>query len=101
MDRGLNNAESVRCDISAKTWSPPPPLASCELDWGNGLEVSDGNATVVCAGDTVLGAPDILEYGLSAQRGSIRCDAAQTGITCTNLKTSHGFELSRDSFRLF
>ncbi|MEY2590962.1 MAG: hypothetical protein QOJ67_2946, partial [Acidimicrobiaceae bacterium] len=75
--------------------------ASCDLDWGNGIEVGDGAASIVCAGDTALGGPDVLEYGLSAQRGNLRCDAAETGITCKNLKTSHGFELNRDGFRLF
>src|SRR3954471_20684986 len=54
---------TVRCDISGKTWTPPPQPADCELDWGNGLEVGDGEATVVCAGDTALGGPDVLEYG--------------------------------------
>jgi hypothetical protein len=92
---------TVRCDISGKTWTPPPQPADCELDWGNGLEVGAGAANVVCAGDTVLGGPDVLEYGLSAQRGDLRCDSAETGVTCTNVKTSHGFELSRDGFRLF
>jgi hypothetical protein len=91
----------VRCDISGKTWSPPPQPASCDLDWGNGIEVGDGAASIVCAGDTALGGPDVLEYGLSAQRGNLRCDAAETGVTCKNLKTSHGFELNRDGFRLF
>jgi hypothetical protein len=92
---------TVRCDISGKTWTPPPQPADCELDWGNGLEVGDGEATVVCAGDTALGGPDVLEYGLSAQRGDLRCDAEETGITCTNVKTMHGFELNREAFRLF
>jgi hypothetical protein len=92
---------NVRCDISGKTFTPPPQPADCELDWGNGIEVGDGDAAFVCAGDTVLGAPVVLEYGLSAQRGSLRCDSAETGITCTNLETMHGFELNRDGFRLF
>jgi hypothetical protein len=91
----------VRCDISGKTFTPPPQPADCELDWGNGIEVGDGEASFVCAGDTALGGPDVLEYGLSAQRGSLRCDSAETGITCTNLETMHGFELNRDGFRLF
>jgi hypothetical protein len=92
---------NVRCDISGKTFTPPPQPADCELDWGNGIEVGDGEASFVCAGDTALDGPDVLEYGLSAQRGSLRCDAAETGITCTNLETMHGFELNRDGFRLF
>ena len=92
---------NVRCDISGKTFTPPPQPADCELDGGNGIEVGDGEASFVCAGDTALGGPDVLEYGLSAQRGDLRCDSAETGITCTNVKTMHGFELNRDGFRLF
>jgi hypothetical protein len=92
---------SVRCDISGKTFEPPPQPSDCELDWGNGIEVGDGEAAFVCAGDTALGGPDVLEYGLSAQRGSLRCDSAETGVTCTNVSTGHGFELNRDGFRLF
>jgi hypothetical protein len=91
----------VRCDISGKTFNPPPQPADCELDWGNGIQVGDGEASFVCAGDTALGGPDVLEYGLSAQRGNLRCDSAETGVTCTNVATMHGFELNRDGFRLF
>src|SRR3954447_23709658 len=92
---------NVRCDISGKSFTPPPQPADCDLDWGNGIEVGSGEATFVCAGDTALGGPDVLEYGLSAQRGSLRCDSAESGVTCTNVTTGHGFELSREAFRLF
>ena len=44
----------VRCDIRDQTWVPPPKPADCELDWGGGLSLADGAATVTCTSDTVF-----------------------------------------------
>ena len=48
---------TARCDIRARTWSPPPRPASCppEVDFGQGIVVATaGRAMFVCAGDTAL-----------------------------------------------
>ena len=55
---------SVRCDIGDRDWEPPAAPQSCKLDYGQGIELRAGGAAdFVCAGDTALGAGDLLEYG--------------------------------------
>ena len=93
----------VRCDIAEKTWKPTPLNEPCKLDYGNGIQLGPGNAGAefTCAGDTTLGAPEILGYGQRAQRGVNFCDSSEAGITCSNLETGAGFFISRTSYRIF
>src|SRR5882724_4480043 len=48
-------SKSVRCDIVNKSWQPPPKPADCQLDWGFGVFLENGQAGFLCAGDTVAG----------------------------------------------
>lgn len=93
----------VRCDIRERDWSPPPKPRSCDLDFGQGVAVDkrDRKASFVCAGDTTLGAGRTLGYGDSIRRGDLRCRSRGSGMHCRNLRTDHGFALSRGSARLF
>jgi hypothetical protein len=98
------DSHSVRCDIRERDWSPPPKPQYCikaGVDWGQGVAVAAHRASIVCAGDTTLGGPGLLGYGHSARRGSVYCISRTAGITCRNADTSHGFFLSRASYRLF
>jgi hypothetical protein len=86
----------VRCDIRHHTWDPPPKPESCELDWGNGLEVGRRNfAHWVCAGDTVFGGKRVLGYRKSIRRGRFECTSRRNGMRCVNLRNDHGFKLAR------
>jgi len=93
----------ARCDIREHTWAVPPKPASCDLDWGQGIQMSGSTlAQFVCAGDTALDpASTVLAYGQRARQGSFVCESAAAGVTCTNEATAHGFFLSRDSYRIF
>ena len=93
--------QGARCDIAKRAWRPTPPPEPCELDYGNGISLGGDGAQFTCAGDTALGAPDVLEYGQRAQRGNFFCDSAQDGITCSDLRTGAGFFISRESYRIF
>jgi hypothetical protein len=93
--------QGARCDIAKRDWKPTPPPEPCELDYGNGISLGANGAQFTCAGDTALGAPDVLEYEQRAQRGNFFCDSAQNGITCSDLRTGAGFFISRESFRIF
>jgi hypothetical protein len=94
--------EGARCDIAKKSWAPPPAPESCTLDWGFGVAVGKaGEATFTCAGDTVLGAQDKLEYGRSLKAGPIRCDSDSSGMRCENTATGHGFRLAKEQYDLF
>lgn len=93
---------TVRCDILERDWTPPPRPADCEFDYGQGIDLSVGEApTFVCAGDTALGGGTPLEYGTSISAGPLTCDSAETGITCRDSTTTHGFTIAREAFRLF
>ncbi|MCO8271907.1 hypothetical protein M1L60_15030 [Actinoplanes sp. TRM 88003] len=92
----------VRCDIVRKTWKPPAKPADCELDWGNGLVVSGGEATFTCAGDTLVGTSETtLEYGQALRSGTVRCDSDSAGLTCKDDETGHGFTLAQSRYTLF
>src|SRR5687768_11650673 len=91
----------VRCDIRDRSWEPPPEPADCELDFGHGIELgSDGKPSFVCAGDTTLGAADVLEYGQTSRVGPFRCVSAAAGITC-QADDGHGFFLSKQAYELY
>lgn len=98
----LLDIDYVRCDIAERDWAPPPRPADCEFDYGQGIELEPGGrASFVCAGDTALGGSHVLGYGQSITRGDLRCDSAETGITCLDSTTGHGFALSRQVYQLF
>ena len=64
--------------------------------------VPGGSAEFVCAGDTAL-VPDgnPLPYGESIAAGPLRCESAESGITCRDTETGKGFSISRDAYQLF
>ena len=93
---------TVRCDILERDWAPPPRPADCEFDYGQGITLTAGEApTFVCAGDTTLGGGAPLAYGKSISAGTLQCDSAETGFTCRDSKTTHGFTIAREGYRFF
>lgn len=95
------SANTVRCDIRTRTWSPPPRPRGCRLDWGQGLSLdASGRARFVCAGDTALNNGRRLAYGTAIRIGGIVCRSRVTGLTCRNA-AGHGFTLSRLRVRRF
>lgn len=96
------DADYVRCDIAERDWAPPLRPADCEFDYGQGIGLAAGEpAAFVCAGDTTLGRSEVLDYGQSMTRGDLRCDSAESGITCLDRNTGHGFAISRQVYQLF
>ncbi len=97
------SAGLVRCDILEHTYGDPRKPADCTGDYGQSLAVdTKGIGQFVCVSDTVImrTAP-VLQYGSSTSVGDFGCTSRQTGITCYNLLTEHGFELSQASPALF
>jgi hypothetical protein len=94
----------ARCDIDKHGWTPPPRPASCpeEVDYGQGLTVPrEGEAGVVCAGDTAMNAKDpILPYTAAAEVDGTICVSRVDGLTCTNAE-GHGFFISVGGYKLF
>jgi hypothetical protein len=93
----------VRCDIRDRDWSPPPRPANCPpvTGYGNGIEIVPGYpARFVCAGDTTYNQ-NALAYGDSITAGVLHCTSAESGMTCRDLQTGHGFTLARQAYDLF
>jgi hypothetical protein len=99
----LITTSSVRCDIGQKSYKEPRRPASCQLDYGKAIAVDrdDSEANFVCVGDTVLGAKKVLDYHTSTEVGDFGCTSRETGMTCYNLRTRHGFTVSREYVDLF
>ncbi len=96
------DADWARCDIIDRDWSVPPRPADCEFDYGQGISLAPGEqAQFVCAGDTAFGPDEVLPYGESITAGVLRCESADSGITCRDIEAGHGFSISRQAYRLF
>ncbi|MFI7600754.1 DUF6636 domain-containing protein [Actinoplanes sp. NPDC049681] len=96
------SGDGARCDIAKKAWSPGPAPADCELDWGFGVAVgTSGKGTFTCAGDTVLGAKEMLAYGQALKAGKFRCDSESIGMRCENEDSGHGFTVAKEKYDLF
>lgn len=92
----------ARCDIIDRDWSPPPRPADCEFDYGQGIEIIAGQpSSFVCAGDTAFGPDEVLPYGEAITAGPLRCESANSGITCRDEDTGHGFTLAFKAYQLF
>lgn len=92
----------VRCDIRNRSWSPPRRPKWCPLDYGQGLTLgARGRGRYVCAGDTALDGQRALAYGRSIHRGAFSCTSLSSGMRCVDVRTHHGFVLSRQSAELF
>ena len=92
----------ARCDIIDRDWSLPPRPADCEFDYGQGISLNAGGpAEFVCAGDTAFGPDEVLPYGSSKVAGALRCESAESGITCRDGQTGHGFSIAREAYRIF
>jgi len=95
-------SKSVRCDIVNKSWQPPPKPADCQLDWGFGVFLENGQAGFLCAGDTVAGAATTtLAYGNALRSGVLLCDSESVALRCVDEKTGHGFTLAVAQYTLF
>jgi hypothetical protein len=94
--------QGARCDIREYTWKNPPKPASCEFDWGGTLHVSGKHAGEIgCISDSAAGGKDTLAYGTYVQNKRLRCTSQTSGMTCKNLRTGHGFFVSRERYRVF
>ena len=92
----------VRCDIRNHGWPTPLTPPSCELDYGQGVQVGKrGRGSYVCAGDTTLGQGSVLAYGDRIGNKRFRCASKPKGMRCVNRKNKHGFFLSSQEVRLF
>jgi hypothetical protein len=96
------DVDLARCDIIDHDWSPPPRPPDCEFDYGQGISISPGEpAAFVCAGDTTFGTDEVLPFGDAITAGTLRCESANSGITCRDADSGHGFTLALKAYQLF
>jgi hypothetical protein len=89
------DAASLRCDVAGGIRPLPPRPKSCRLDWGQGFEMGlKGEASVVCAGDTALGGPQVVPYATTWHRPGLLCISSAQGLRCNNTD-GHGFFVSK------
>jgi hypothetical protein len=92
----------ARCDIIDASWQAPAAPTDCQDSYGHMIAIGlDKPAEFICAGDTVFGSEELLPDGESIVAGAFRCESVDSGITCRNTETGHGFSLSYDANRLF
>ena len=94
----------LRCDIAEANWSPPPRPGGLRVRLRAGdLALFPAAAPNLSAPATQLRAPDgsPLPYGESITAGVLRCDSAESGITCRDTETGQGFSISREAYQLF
>ncbi|GFG86746.1 DUF6636 domain-containing protein [Mycolicibacter algericus] len=100
----LADSDWVRCDVRDRDWSPPPRPADCpsQTGYGQGINLeATGKPEFVCAGDTTFGGDArTLQYGDREKMPGYSCVSETSGIRCEN-RDGHGFEIARDSYRLF
>ncbi len=95
--------EGARCDIADRDWTAPrPDGCPSQVDYGQGLEVSDSGAGVVCAGDTALDpGARTLPYGGEIRAGDFTCHSREDGVECLDDGDGRGFFISKQSYRVF
>ena len=94
----------ARCDARRQAWAIPPKPAWCPFEYGQGAVVTwQGRAGLVCADDTALLARPgrILPYGKVVRFGRLGCRSTRRYMVCQNLRSGHGFRVSRSRYRLF
>ena len=97
------SSQGAVCEVSERSYEPSPKPADCDLDHGAMIGVGRrGPAAFLCHGDTGFGSPTpVLEYGRSTTNGLFMCRSSQEGMSCEVSGGKHGFEISRDAYRVY
>lgn len=86
----------ARCDLRTHTYRTPARPSYCDLDYGDSISVGTrGKAYFTCHGDTVFGSSTVLHYGQTTRVGTLQCTSLKTGMSCVNLRSGHGFLISK------
>lgn len=90
----------VSCWISEKIWEIDQPEGCEEQDFGNAIDLSNGEVSWPCYTDFAWNpSADPLGQGESISVGSYRCTAAPAGVACEDTNGGR-FELSGAEFHL-
>ena len=92
--------DAADCIVVENSWNDIPPDEGCDATWGLSVAVSDGEGIFTCRGDATAQGP-VLPYGYEIEFGPFLCHSKETGVTCDNQETGHGFKVNRASFDLY
>ena len=98
------STEFAVCEIGQYEFPLPPKPADCRGDWAATFELTEQSPVPTvgaCQTDTQLGSPDQLAYGSTTVVGDFACLSQDSGMTCWNPATGHGFTVSRAAYALF
>lgn len=96
---------SVGCSIKDRTYAKNGDQDCSSENYS--IQVADGEPELACGSDFGSPSPegtpsgDKLPYGESTAVGVMACTDRQTGMTCWNQQTGHGFTLSKESAQTF
>ena len=87
--------DELRCDIQARSYTPPSPREACALDYGNAVGLTSGGPRMLCSGNTIANPRHpVLPYGTAWQGKGVTCKSLPNGVRCINA-AGRGFELAR------
>ena len=98
-------AVGARCDVAQYSYQPPAnPGVGCPRYDAISIG-ADGPSEFVCTPEAPVPsgaeAPSTLAYWDSVQVGRFTCKSKDTGVTCENTQTNHGFELGAAAVRRY
>ena len=103
---GRGPGQLAACEVQEGRITPPLPTICSDdgpQDIGR-IELSDKGARPVCNSDTIRqGGVPPLPYGSRTDPalGSVACVSEESGMTCVDAASQHGFFIARDTFVTF
>jgi hypothetical protein len=93
-------ADEVICEVKQREFGADPRPATCPTSesWVQqyvSLTVTGVSAGYCTGGMAVPFDAVVLPYGKSLTWGAHTCSSGETGVTCSNASTGHGFKVSR------
>ena len=83
------NKRAVRCDIAQKDWPTPPKPKSCQVDYGDGLQLASASVGRSSAPATpTLHQGPVLDYGQKIRRGRFRCKSRTAACVASTVATA-------------
>jgi hypothetical protein len=103
-DQAVDEVRSVvGCHAYEHDFAAPQTPADCEGDLVPAVWLGMDDVVMYgwCSGDPFAVAQETLPYGSATAVGDFACLSEASGVTCWNVKSKHGFVISRESYRVF
>jgi hypothetical protein len=98
----------IQCSVSDPQWLPAAEAAECReagVDWGDSFFSlgTDGEGVLfgICSPEPLTQEPVELEAEQALQIGSLRCTSHGSSMSCIDLDSEQGFDISAEEYRVF